>query len=244
MLANAPVTFWRWLTGQSLANAPAPSSHKKDEERRVWVRRAMQMNVRCGEANDQTEEDVFGVISDLSRGGVQIVSPRRFDVGTLLNVRLSAPAQESTFSALACVVRAQPHGDSEWAMGCRFSCELDEEQLVSLGAARVRPSAPDARAWQRFSCSAKAFVQRVSSGDLAHRPARVLDIAVSGLALHVEEAIPVGELVNADLVDASGKQIVTLLACVVNSQTVSDGYRLGCNFIRELNDAEIRALMA
>ncbi len=243
MLANAPVTFWRWLTGQSLALAPTSESTNAGENRRVWVRQALQVKVRCGEANDEADAGVYGLLRDVSRGGIQIVSPRRFDSGALINIQIASREQADSMSVLACVVRAQPHGDSEWAMGCRFSRELDDQQLAFFGASRARPTTPDSRGWQRFPCEVNAFVQRVNGTDPAHRPARILDIAVGGLALHVQEAIPVGELANVDLVDAAGKQIVSLLACVVNGQAVADGHRLGCNFIRELNDSEIQALM-
>jgi c-di-GMP-binding flagellar brake protein YcgR len=243
MLANAPVTFWRWLTGQPLALTPALVSEKPGEERRVWLRHAARMNVRCGEANDQTDGGAMGVIRDLSRGGVQIVAPRRFEPGTLLGVDFPATEDQGALTVLACVVRATPHGDSEWAMGCRFSGELSEDQLSVFGAARVRPAVPDPRGWERFSCDVKAFVQRVNGSDAAYRPARVLNIAVGGMALQVEEAVPVGELLNTDFHDATDQPIVTLLACVVHSQAVAEGHRLGCNFIRELTDAEIRVLV-
>jgi hypothetical protein len=243
MLANAPVTFWRWLTGQPLPLTPTQEADKAAEERRVWLRYAAQRNVRCGEAHDTTDAGAMGVIRDLSRGGVQIVAARRFEPGTLLSVELPALGEQGTLTVLACVVRAQPHGDSEWAMGCRFSCQLNEDQLGAFGAARARPASSDPRGWERFACDVKAFVQRVNSTDAAYRPARVLNIAVGGMALQVDEPVAVGELLSADLHDANGQPIVTLLACVVHSEAGAEGHRLGCNFIRELTDQEVRALV-
>ena len=243
MLASTPVTFWRWLTGQPLALTPTLVDDKPGDERRVWLRYAAKMNVRCGEANDGTDAGAMGVIRDLSRGGIQIISSRRFELGTLISVELPAMHGQNALTVLACVVRAQPHGDSEWTMGCRFSCALDDEQLGAFGAARARPSSPDPRGWERFPCDIKAFIQRVNNSDAAYRPARVLNIAVGGMALQVDEPIAVGELLSTDLHDAKGQPIVTLLACVVHSQSVAEGQMLGCNFIRELTDREVLALV-
>jgi hypothetical protein len=43
--------------------------------------------------------------------------------------------------------------------------------------------------------------------------------------------------------DAKGKPIVTILACVVHTQASPEGQILGCSFIRELSDKDIKALL-
>src|SRR5262249_22184491 len=144
---------------------------------------------------------------------------------------------------LACVVRTHPHGESEWKMGCRFSSELSEQQLNAFGASRARPSEPDPRGWERFPCDSKAFYQRINGPAGPHQPARVLHIAVGGMALLVQEPIAVGELLSTELHDAKGKPIVTILACVVHTQASLEGQILGCSFIRELSDKDIKALL-
>jgi hypothetical protein len=243
MLASSAVTFWRWLTGQPIALDPMPSSEEGTENRRVWLRYAANLNIRAEQLSGEAESGVLAVICDISRGGLQIIAPRRFESGTLLSVELPSSRGEDGLAVLACVVRAHPHGDSEWTMGCRFSSELDESQLQAFGAARARPSAPDPRGWSRFPCDAKAFVQRINAADQAHRPAHVLNIAVGGMALLVNEPITIGELLSTELHDGKGKPIVTILACVVHVQTVAEGRILGCNFIRELSDTDVRALL-
>lgn len=243
MLASAKMTFWRWLTGQPVSLSQMPSSEDAVDERRVWLRYAANLNVRCGESGGESDPGVLAVICDISRGGIQIICSRRFEPGTLISVELPAARREEGVAVLACVVRAHPHGDSEWVMGCRFSCELNESQLAAFGAARIRPNPPDPRGWSRFSCDVKAFYQRVNGPAEPHRPARVLNIAVGGMALLVEEPIAIGELLSADLHDAKGQPVLTILACVVHAQTVSEGQILGCNFIRELSDTDIHALL-
>ncbi|MGH7225764.1 MAG: PilZ domain-containing protein [Gemmataceae bacterium] len=243
MLANSAVTFWRWLTGQPLALARSATDKDSDDERRVWLRYAANLNVRAEPVNDEGDAAVSAVISDISRGGIQIISTRRFEPGILLSVELPSSHGQSALSVLACVVRAQPYGDSEWTMGCRFSSELDETQLQTFGAARARPSSPDPRGWSRFPCDTKAFYQRVNHPGQGHRPARVLNIAVGGIAMLVDEVMPIGELLSTELHDAKGKPVLTILACVVHAQTVAEGQLLGCNFIRELDDKDMLALL-
>jgi hypothetical protein len=243
MLANTTVTFWRWLTNQSLPFSSPPSVEESGEDRRICVRYAAKLNVRCGEADGEADPGVLAVLCDISRGGIQIIAPCRFEPGALLSVELPSARGGDGLAVLACVIRAQPHGDSEWAMGCRFSQELNDSQLQAFGAARARPESPDPRGWARFPCDAKAFIQRVNGPDQSHRPARVLNVAVGGMALLVEEPVAVGELLSTELHDAKGRPIVTILACVVHTQTVPEGHMLGCNFIRELADKDIKALL-
>ena len=243
MLASTTVTFWRWLTGQPVPLELMPSSETSVENRRVWLRYAANVNIRCGEAGGEGDAGVLGVICDISRGGIQMISSRRFEPGTLISVELPPGRGEQKLAVLACVVRAQPYGDSEWKMGCRFSSELNEDQLVALGAARKRPHAPDPRGWSRFPCDSRAFYQRVNGPAEPHRPARMFNVAVGGMALLVDEPVAVGELLSAELHDAKGQPVFTILACVVHSQTVPEGHLLGCNFIRELSDTDVQALL-
>jgi hypothetical protein len=242
MLASA-VTFWRWLTGQPFPLDARGVPSDPAEERRVWLRFSANLNIRCEQVVGESEARVYAVISDISRGGVQMIAPRRFEPGTVLSVELPSPEGQTPLAVLACVIRAQPYGDSEWTMGCRFSSELNEEQLQAFGAVRARPTSPDPRNWERFACDAKAVYQRVSGDVPVYRPARVLNIAPAGIALLVDEEIAIGELLSTELHDPSGQRILTILACVVNVQTVAEGHRLGCNFIRELEDKDLHALL-
>jgi hypothetical protein len=243
MLVTTTVTFWRWLTGQSMPEMSLSSTEGSTEERRVWLRYAANLNVRCGEVIGEKDNGVSAEICDISQGGIQIIAPRRFEPGALLSVELPSTTGEKAMAMLACVVRTQPHGESEWKMGCRFSSELSEHQLNALGAARTRPSEPDPRGWERFPCDSKAFYQRVNGPAGPNRAARILNIAVGGMALLVQEPIAVGDLLSTDLYDGKGHPVVTILACVVHTQDAPEGQILGCSFIRELTDADIKALL-
>lgn len=242
MLVSATVTFWRWLIGRPASLTPLPSTAACGEERRVWLRYAAALNVRCGEVGGETEDAVAAEICDVSRGGIQMFAPRRFEPGALLSVELPSSDGTDAMAVLVYVLRAQPHGEREWKMGCRFSSELNEYQLSVFDAPRTRSSSPDSRGGERLSCNAKAFYQRVN--DPAELPwsARLLNIAVGGMALLVPEPVAIGELLSAELRDADGRSVVTILACVVHTQNSPEGQIVGCNFIRELSSADVEAL--
>jgi hypothetical protein len=242
MLASA-VTFWRWLSGQPMSLSTMTVLNDPHAERRVWLRFAANLNVRCEPVGEQAESGVYAVIGNLSRGGIQIIASRRFEPGSILSVELPASNGQPALAALACVVRAQPHGESDWAMGCRFASELNDEQLQMFGAARERPPATDPRAWSRFSCDARAVYHRVNRENPSPKTAQVLNIAAAGMALLVDEQIQTGELLSTELHDTEGRPVVTILACVVRVQSVSEGQILGCNFIRELDEKDLRALL-
>jgi len=243
MLAST-VTFWHWLSGQNSPVSPEQNHEKTAaEERRVWLRHAANLNVRCEPVNDQTDAPVSAAVNDLSRGGIQLVTAQRFEPGSMLSIDLSAGPEGRGLSVLACVVRTHPVGESDWSMGCRFASELDEQQLQAFGATRTRPDSPDARGWSRFPCDVRAFYQRVNHSDQGHHAARVLNISVGGMALLATEPIELGELLSTELHDLQDKPLLNILACVVHAQPVPEGYLLGCNFIRELNDQDVRALL-
>jgi c-di-GMP-binding flagellar brake protein YcgR len=242
MLASS-VTFWRWLTGQPVALAAVSESDEAGAERRVWLRYVANLSIRCEQVNGEADAGVLASVCDLSRGGMQMIAPRRFEPGSMISVELPAAREDRSLAVLACVIRTQPHGESDWLMGCRFASELNEQQLQAFGAARARPKEPDARGWARFPCEAKAFFQRVTSPDQAHLAARLLNISVGGMAILTQEEVVLGELLNTELHDPNDQLLVTILACVVHSQKIADGHLLGCNFIRELTDEDIRALL-
>jgi len=242
MLTTSAVTFWRWLTGQSFSSEPR-SATAPTSERRVWLRHAANLNVQCKQASEESEGGVQAVIRSISRGGLQLIAPRRFEPGSILSVESGSPQDENRLTMLACVVHAQPHGEGEWTMGCRFSSELDTEQLQAFGAARARPQPSDPRGWSRYHCDARAVYQRVNGGDSTNHPARVVNISAGGVALQVDEPVAVGELLSTELHDSAERPIVTILACVVRVQSAAEGQILGCQFIRELAENDLRALL-
>jgi hypothetical protein len=234
MLERA-ASLWRRLAQRPPAAALA-------DDRRVWVRRASGAEARLTPAGADAAP-VAARVQDVSHDGARLVVDRRFEPGALLSVELPAP-EGAAVTVLACVVHARPHGPGEWLLGCRFSAKLTAEDLGAFGAAKKRPTPPDSRNWSRVPCDVTATYGRVPEGEGEPRPARVLNISAGGVGLLVPEDVRVGELLAADLHAADGEQVVSILACVVHVTVRPDGQRvLSCTFIRELNDAALRALL-
>jgi hypothetical protein len=58
-----------------------------------------------------------------------------------------------------------------------------------------------------------------------------------------EDADP-GSLLSLELHDESGTAVLTILACVVYVTNAGGGkWMAGCNFVRELDDAELAAVV-
>jgi hypothetical protein len=63
------------------------------------------------------------------------------------------------------------------------------------------------------------------------------------VAFHVDNEIPAGTLLNAELHGPSAQSFI-ILACVVHVVAAAEGgHVLGCNFIRELNEKDLQTLM-
>jgi hypothetical protein len=73
--------------------------------------------------------------------------------------------------------------------------------------------------------------------------AEVLDISPNGMGLLVNRPVEVGTLLNIDLEGGTGRGITTILACVVHVTPRDGQYSLGCNFIRELSEEELKVLV-
>ncbi len=182
-------------------------------------------------------------IRDLSRGGLKLLADRPFDPGDLVTVGLPDANGAPNLTVLACVVHCQALGPKQWAVGCNFSQELSEAELRAFGAARARPTPPDLRAWERSPCDVRAVCQTVSGAEPPWA-AQVLNVSPAGMALAVEREVSNGALLSAVLHGPHGGEPLTILACVVHvSERAGGGRMLGCNFIRELSEDDLRRLL-
>jgi hypothetical protein len=228
----------KWLLGGH--RAPVA-----EEERRVWIRHPCDAQTTCQLVNaPPVGERLAARVQNISRGGISLVVNRRFDPETLLSVELPGPTEHSPSFVLAYVVRVTPYPAGEWSVGCNFATELSDEELRPTGAKRLKSLPCDQRAWVRFPGQVRAAYQRVNPPEAEGRPAQVLDISASGIGLLADDPVEVGTLLNVDLRGPEGEVVLTILACVVRS-AAHDGkeWALGCNFIRELTDRELGALL-
>ncbi len=219
---------------------PAPPA---EEERRLWGRFPCDVETTCRAASGPAAGSAAmpARVRNISRGGIALVLGRAFEPGTLLSVSL--PGEPAT-EVLACVVRCEPRPGQAWDAGCTFATELSDQDLQLFGARREKAAASDQRGWVRFTCQARANYQVVRSPEPSgSRPADVLNISAGGIALEVSEELHVGDLLSLEL-SRQDEVVLTTLASVVRTAAVPDGGRLvGCNFIRELAEEQVRTLL-
>jgi len=231
-------TFWRRLVGMAEAAPP-----RKDDDRRFWVRYPADLESSVQLADHPGEDRIPARIRDISRGGVNLILEQGFQPGQLLSIELPCTEDpDRIYHLLACVVRNIPEPGGRFSLGCVFSRELTEDDLFSFGARRVRHAPEDQRTWMRFPCQLHATFNKIGEPETAPHPAQVSNISASGVGLDVKEAVDVGALLNLRVVGKQGHE-KTLLTCVVHSVQKDDAWQLGCNFIRELSEADFQDMM-
>jgi c-di-GMP-binding flagellar brake protein YcgR len=235
------VAWWRRMMKHQPA-AASTGAVTTSVERRIWVRHPCNLQTKYAPETD--ELPLSARILDISRGGARLVVNRSHEPGSLISLELPGPDGKTKCAALACIVHERQIGDEEWELGCSFSRELDEEQLRVFGLGSATPPTDDKRNWPRFTANLTATVQLTNSYNASRWPAQVLDLSPGGIALAVDHEICNGALLTMDLGSANGHMVETILICVVHITTHEDGTRrLGCNFISELDENDLRQLL-
>jgi hypothetical protein len=116
------------------------------------------------------------------------------------------------------------------------------ERLRPLRQAEVATDL-DRRQWMRFASRAETVCKPVALGNTVKLPARVRDVSFGGINLLVSHHVPRGELLHVELPGAGGGE-PNLLACVVQVDAPADqSWALGCSFIRELDERELKRFL-
>jgi hypothetical protein len=235
-------SFWRRLvqpTPTEMSQADSPSH----DERRLWVRYTADLPALVQLPSGGGNQRVDVRVKDISLGGASLVSNTRFRTGHMITLELPTKPGESR-TVLACVVRCQPAQNGTFNVGCVFSRELSGDDLQLFGAQRTQTDSADQRRWKRFDCKMKALYQLVGDEPAPPVPARVLNISASGIGLQVSEPLEAGSLLNLDLQDEDGIPVRSILACIVHTTTRTQGEcAIGCNFIRQLAEDELKSLI-
>lgn len=238
-------SFWRSLVGRREAPAPVNRGGAAvEEDRRLWVRFQADVETRVQLAQGDDAERVSARVRDVSAGGANLVAGRAFQPGQILSLELPGAVGDALQIVLACVVRVARQADGEWSVGCVFSRELSHEDLERFGARKTKPADDDQRTWVRYECAVTATYQRVGDTDGETYTAQVLNLSASGVGLLLIDEIEPGSLINLTLQGKQGHAVRTILACIVHSTRRAGGeLAIGCNFIRELGEDELKALL-
>lgn len=233
-------SFWRRLVGKT----PPTEGDSPKEERRVWVRFPADLMVNLQLNGKVAPTRLAAEVRDISLGGVNLIVDREFTPGSMVRLELPRSMSADTHEVLACVVRVNEAGEGRWSLGCVFSRELTEEDLQGFGAERVKHDSKDQRIWMRFPVTLRARIQKVASPDTTVYDGQILNLSPSGVGVLVKNEVEAGSVLSIDLVNEAGTTVKTILGCVVHVASHPTGeYSLGCNFIRQLQEDELRALV-
>jgi len=236
-------TFWRNLRSHTEAERAETTTTGTQEDRRLWVRYATDLQGKVQFSDNGEKPHLLARICDLSQGGANLHVDEKMVPGQMITLELPGDRGEC-HEFLACVVRVVSLKKGAWSVGCVFSRELTSDELHHIGAKKEPAGENDQRTWVRYACGLKAKCGQVGDRDNASHSAQVLNISATGIALSVSPSLHAGALLNVELFDKDGHSIRTILACVVHTTLRSGGdYVAGCNFIRELNETELHALI-
>jgi hypothetical protein len=101
-------------------------------ERRAWVRFPSDATASCSSSLTGSQARWNARIYDICQGGIRLVSTRRFERGTMLEVMLGSLAAGTARSLLAKVVHVSGPTAGKWSMGCAFLPPLSESELDEI----------------------------------------------------------------------------------------------------------------
>ena len=101
------------------------------KERRSWNRVPVQVGVFCQNVQGEDELCWSARVVDISRAGMKLLSPHRFDPNTTIRIGKADGAEETSEFLEALVVRAQGAPETQWTLGCALIKELSEAELLA-----------------------------------------------------------------------------------------------------------------
>ena len=105
------------------------------------------------------------------------------------------------------------------------------------------PAADDRRAHVRFPCELDGSCSPIGATRGTQWTGKVKDISRGGLGVVLSRRFELGTLLSLEIQEADGRMSGTLLARVVHVTPHSaGGWLVGCCFVNELGDEEVKAL--
>jgi hypothetical protein len=197
------------------------------DDRPVWVRPTQ---ATCGRFQARVES--------IAPGGVRLTASVNVPVGDLLSIELASGTAQ-----LARVVRVDSRPGGASVLSCVLARELGDKELQPFGARRVQPPPGDLRRWARLPCDAEVAYQTLTGSVPRSGTGRITNISPGGAALELTNHIEVGTLVSLELRGPYPGYTLPVLAYVVYVMGSKGSWCIGCSFVRELTDADLRALL-
>ncbi len=235
------VSLWRRLMhpGDDFSGTAAV-----EEDRRSAVRFPADGQVRYQMVTANEPAGRQARVRNISVNGVNLLADHECAPGELLNIHLEGGAGAPAKSVLACVVHVSAEEEGTWSLGCTFARGLAIEDLQPFTENTIPALRVEQRARPRFTCAVSASYQRVGQPAGEVCPATVLNISTTGVGLVVREPLTPGTLLNVTLGPARQVAAQTMLSCVVHMSDHQEGeWALGCNFITELRERDLKLLL-
>jgi hypothetical protein len=233
------ISFWRRLLDS--VRSMLQDEEANDTERRFWVRYPSAVETWCRRRGAPEDQRVPARVVNVSMGGLNLLVGREFHTGDTLRVEVPSAAPRLV-DVLVCVLHVTMLDNGEYSIGCVIIGELSDAEMEAVGAEWRRPMAHDHRHWIRYRTEATAIYEIVGESGTARSTAAVGDVSATGVALLVDEEVPVSTVLLVDLKPPDRQGPATKPACVVRVAPKEDGgWLLGCIFIRTLNKAEFKA---
>jgi hypothetical protein len=213
------------------------------EERRVWVRHPCSLATTVQAAGDAEPTPILARVRNVSHGGIMLVVGRRIEPGDLIRIDLPADSEGGESAVLACVLRVNPAGNEEWTLNCAFSADLSEHDWRVFNLEPPEPES-ERRAMIRYACHAQVIYEVMGGAQAQRGTAQLVNVSTGGIGFATAEAITLGSLLNLELRDSNGTRVAVMLASAVSTQRTRDGRCfLGCNFLGELSEQQLRELV-
>lgn len=182
-------------------------------------------------------------VRDVSRTGLSLLIDRPLEPGMILTLELP-PCDGPPATVLACVRHRTPDRAGGWVVGCTFAGEVGDGDLTGFGLTKAEAPAGDQRRWARVAPTAgRAVVRSFGEGTGAPAAARILNLSPNGIGLVFHTRVEAGTMLDLELIGGPDHPGLAILASVVYVAPRGDHeWVLGCTFIRELSDADFRAL--
>jgi hypothetical protein len=212
------------------------------DERRAHPRHNVNVATVCRALADGI--DMPARIRNVSQSGVNLVVPRPAPEGTMIRIDVPGSPAGSQTALLACVMHVREISSNEWSLGCVFSLELSDAEIQLLGGRKTPAEPLDQRAWVRYPVQGIIEYQLLPGEGSISKMAELVNVSPSGVGLLVPQRIEAGTALTLLLRRQDGKPDRPMLACVVYVTDRPNGqWAIGCNFLRELSEAELRELI-
>jgi hypothetical protein len=116
---------------ESSLPAPGAQPGAAEDDRRIWFRFPSRRATYCQSAGSDVESGWPAQACDVSRGGLKLLSTRKFERGATLKIGSINESAGNPSMVIAQVRYVTPTPDGKWILGCAFLKELTEEELLT-----------------------------------------------------------------------------------------------------------------